>query len=356
MGETQRNSSQEKTDPAFQPSSVPNALYWPFLLDWSKVISLVFGGCCTNAWALERLLLASTSIGTTLTLFQMAFVALRGIPDFLRTRREFPFVTLKPRTVPIRQWGLQVLILWSMTLLNNLALGYDVPVPLMIVFRSGGLGISMFYGYFFLHRHYNRGQVFSIILATIGVILSTVSRPTRSGSAKPSSEAEASGPYAVGILLLTTSSLLTGYLGLLQERTYLRYGRCWQEGLFYTHLLALPLFLPFSKSVYSGITALRLYSASASSYFLSITLPLYLISQLACVSGVGMLTSRVSSVSTNLILTTRKAMSLIISVALLGSSWNLGMTIGSAMVFFGGVLYGIATQAAQKQISGSKHK
>lgn len=341
-------------DPACRPSSVPGAVHWPFLLDWSKVVSLVFGGCCTNAWALERLLLASTSIGTTLTLFQMAFVALRGIPDFVRTKKDFPFVTLKPRVVPIKRWGLQVLILWSMTLLNNLALGYNVPVPLMIVFRSGGLGVSMFYGYLFLQRRYNRGQVLSIIICTFGVILTTVSRPASGGRTNPTSED--SGPYAVGILFLTISSLLTGYLGLLQEKTYLRYGRCWQEGLFYTHLLALPLFLPFLRSIYFGITTLRLYSASSSSYLLSIALPVYLISQLACVSGVGMLTSRVSSVSTNLILTARKAVSLIISVVLLGSNWNIGMTVGSTMVFLGGIWYGMATQTGQKQASDSKRK
>jgi UDP-xylose/UDP-N-acetylglucosamine transporter B4 len=69
----------------------------------------------------------------------------------------------------------------------------------------------------------------AIIIATLGVIITTVSRPNNRGN-------QAQGPdsYTIGILLLTISSFLTGYLGLLQERTYLQYGRCWREGLFYT--------------------------------------------------------------------------------------------------------------------------
>jgi len=318
----------------------PSKLDLPLLLGWTKAIAFVFGGCCTNAWAMEQLLKASSSIGTTLTLFQMSFVACQGLLNHLDRKDSFPFLGLRPRTVPFRRWALQVIILWSMSLLNNLALSYHVPVSLMIVFRSGGLGVSMFFGYFFLGRHYNRGQVTAIVVATLGVILTTVSRPVKRGHAS-----QESSPYALGILLLILSSFLTGYLGMLQERTYLQYGRCWQEGLFYTNALALPLFLPFSNSIYTGIQALRNHSASTSSHLLTLTLPIYLLSQLGCVSGVGMLTSRVSSVSTNLILTARKALSLIISVALLGSSWSPGMSVGSGMVFLGGIWYGIATQS-----------
>jgi len=345
--EDRHGNTQKPESPLF-----PVGIDWPVLLDWSKVVSLVLGGCCSNAWALEQLLKASTSIGTTLTMFQMGFVAFQGLPSFLLISKGFPFLRFKPRTVPINQWGLQVVVLWTMSLLNNLALAYSVPVPLLIVFRSGGLGISMFFGRFFLGRHYNHGQVGAIILATLGVILTTVSRSTKGG--KEGNISEEAGSYVVGIVLLTISSILTGYLGLLQERTYSRYGRCWQEGLFYTHFLSLPLFLPFTKTIFNGIITLQQYSAKTSSHFLTLTLPVYLLSQLSCVSGVGMLTTRVSNVSTNLFLTARKALSLIISVVLMGSSWNLGMSIGSGMVFLGGIWYGVATQSGQVPVTKSK--
>jgi len=345
MGARAQNSPEAK---AVKEEKHP-ALSLPHLLGWSKVVSLVFGGCCTNAWAMEQLLQASTSIGTTLTFFQMSFVACQGLYNFIERKDQFPYLGLKPRVVPLRRWGLQVVILWSMSIMNNVALAYNVPVPLLIVFRSGGLGISMFFGFFFLNRHYNIGQVTAIIIATLGVIITTVSRPNNRGN-----EVQGSDSYTIGILLLTISSFLTGYLGLLQERTYLQYGRCWREGLFYTHTLALPLFLPLSKSIYSGIRALHKHSASTSSHFLTITLPIYLLSQLGCISGVGMLSSRVSSVSTNLMLTARKALSLIISVVLVGSSWSTGMSVGSGMVFAGGLWYAIATQSGPKSVSKLK--
>ena len=40
--------------------------------------------------------------------------------------------------------------------------------------------------------------------------------------------------YSLGIGMLTVSLLCTGLLGLLQERTYRKYGPCWREGVFYT--------------------------------------------------------------------------------------------------------------------------
>lgn len=48
---------------------------------------------------------------------------------------------------------------------------------------------------------------------------------------------------------------------------------------------------------------------------------------------------RVSSVSTNFVLTVRKAISLCLSVWLFKSSWNAGLALGAGMVFLGSVLY-----------------
>ena len=39
--------------------------------------------------------------------------------------------------------------------------------------------------------------------------------------------------YSVGIGMMVVSLLCTGILGMLQERTYRKYGPCWREGVFY---------------------------------------------------------------------------------------------------------------------------
>ena len=49
-----------------------------------------------------------------------------------------------------------------------------------------------------------------------------------------------------------------------------------------------------------------------------------------------------SSVSTNLVLTARKALSLVLSVWWFGSGWNRGLALGGSLVFAGSVLYSIS--------------
>lgn len=82
-----------------------------------------------------------------------------------------------------------------------------------------------------------------------------------------------------------------------------------------------------------------------------------LLSQLVCVSGVNQLSSvrrhfwivslvdncdtaqRVSSVSTQVVLTTRKAISLCFSVWWFGNGWNGQLGLGAGMVFVGSFWY-----------------
>ena len=43
--------------------------------------------------------------------------------------------------------------------------------------------------------------------------------------------------------------------------------------------------------------------------------------------------------STNLVLTARKAVSLCLSVILMGSPWNAGLILGATLVFAGSLIY-----------------
>ena len=72
----------------------------------------------------------------------------------------------------------------------------------------------------------------SVFIVTLGVILATTSRPMPSSSA--TADEDHFAEYTLGITMLTLSLFLTGMLGLLQERTYAKYGPCWREGVFYT--------------------------------------------------------------------------------------------------------------------------
>ena len=180
-----------------------------------KVFGLVFGGCCTydvssgclgsfwislldrNVWTYEELLLLNPRIGTltrypecwieklmilllpgsALTFSQMLFITLHSLPSFLSFSNYHTLPRLKPRQVPLGQWGLQVLVLTTGSLLNNWVFAYKVPLTVQIVFRSGsaywkitrpsrsscllGLAVSMLFGYLFLGKSYNRRQMVS---------------------------------------------------------------------------------------------------------------------------------------------------------------------------------------------------
>ena len=62
---------------------------------------------------------------------------------------------------------------------------------------------------------------------------------------------------------------------------------------------------------------------------------------------------RVSSVSTNLVLTTRKALSLCFSVWWFGNGWNAQLGVGAGMVFLGSLLYTAVTSRSTSSGGGA---
>ncbi|KZP21031.1 UAA transporter [Athelia psychrophila] len=303
------------------------------LVDYAFIFSLVFGGCCTNVWTYEELLNTNPRIGSALTFSQTLFIVVQTLPQFLISpSREVPYPRLKPRQVPVKRWMLQVMVHTGGSLLNNWAFAFNVPLAIQMVFRSAGLAISMLLGYIFMKKTYSATQIISVLLVTLGVTLSTLSRP-----ASPSKQSSDDfRQYIIGVSMLVTSSFLTGILGALQEQTYRKYGPCWREGVFYTHFLSLPIFLFLVSDIKSGFSALAVPSSRFVPY---LVLAGNLLTQLICVSGVNSLSSQVSSVSTNLVLTTRKAVSLCFSVWWFGNGWNKQLLLGASMVFTGSILF-----------------
>lgn len=84
----------------------------------------------------------------------MVFIAAHSLPVALGSDGR-----LKPRNVPLHKWALQVLCLTAMSLLNNWAFHYKVPVTVQIVFRSAGLLVSLLFNYFFNAKRYNGLQI-----------------------------------------------------------------------------------------------------------------------------------------------------------------------------------------------------
>jgi len=103
--------------------------------------------CCSRAdkgILIPSFFLEKKNAGSALTFSQMLFITAQSLPSFLIRAPGQWFPRLKSRQVPLRQWALQVLVLTAGSLLNNWAFAYDVPLTVLIVFRSAGVSPFVF--------------------------------------------------------------------------------------------------------------------------------------------------------------------------------------------------------------------
>jgi UDP-xylose/UDP-N-acetylglucosamine transporter B4 len=180
-----------------------------------------------------------------------------------------------------------------------------------------------------------------------------------------------SSEFTTGLVILLVAQSLSAYMGAYIEDTYSTYGASWTENLFYSHFLALPLFLPLWDTLSSqwarlaSTSALDLsaYKPYAGAAGLSVAdsivaqalsgaesvprgvlfLFLNACAQLACISGVNLLSAKSSAVTVTIVLNIRKLVSFILSTLIFGHELSPMMMLGSALVFGSGALYGWET-------------
>ncbi|KAI9352416.1 UAA transporter [Pilaira anomala] len=314
--------------------------------DLPMILSLIFGGCCSQL----------------ITFGQFVFVAVEGLRHQISWGKYGP--KLKPTVVPIFNWFILVTVFFIVSMLNNLALGYNISVPLHIIFRSGGLIVNMGLGALILKKRYSMDQVVAVIFVTAGVIWSTLDNASSHTSNSPESATE----FITGIILLTIAMVLSAGMGLYQEVTYKKYGKQWREGLFYTHFLALPFFLFFYKDLMNQVTTYNKSTLMPVSSILQeipvlgslatlvpesimivlnqfevrklwAFLFLNVVTQYVCIAGVNRMTSVATSLTLNLVLNLRKFTSLIISILYFSNDFGFGAKMGSGLVFLGTLIY-----------------
>ncbi|OZC07348.1 UAA transporter family protein [Onchocerca flexuosa] len=130
-----------------------------------------------------------------------------------------------------------VLIFFVVNVSNNLALQYDVSIPLFIIFRSGTLLANVLLGYCLRNRICSWGKLSSIVLVSIGIVLFTLADQF---SKHPIIEKDGKNTHPLsvlhsspGIFLLLLAALLSAYLGICQEDLYCKYGNHSQEAIFF---------------------------------------------------------------------------------------------------------------------------
>lgn len=347
--------------------------------DLSVILSLIFGGCCSNVYTLEVLIKDAPKSGEMITFGQFLLVAVEGLGHQVTWGKYG--VSLKKTAVPLSHWLLLVTLFFVVSLLNITALSYNISIPLHIIFRSGGLIVNMIIGIVFLGKRYSIGQMSGVMLVTVGVIWATLDNISGHTEDNSGSITE----FSIGIILLMIVILLSAVMGLFQEITYEKYGKHWREGLFYTHFLALPFFLFYSKRLLSqvyeynespimpvleildqipvlgSVTCLipdvlktMLYTVKVRklwAYFV-----LNIATQYVCITGVNRMTSVATSLTLTLILNLRKFVSLIISIVYFENEFGFGAKIGTVFVFLGTIIYTRAGIKLNQRSSAQKNQ
>lgn len=171
-----------------------------------------------------------------------------------------------------------------------------------------------------------------------------------------------------GLLILLAAQILSAYMGVYVQDTYATHGSHWRENLFYSHFLSLPLFLPLAGTLRRQYTALSatppLSLPNSLPVLKSANLPsgiayllLNSLTQLACITGVNLLSAQASAVTVTIVLNVRKLVSFVASTVLFGHSLSGTMCLGAGLVFGAGALYGWETSyriPRQKRAQGEK--
>ncbi|KAH9236182.1 hypothetical protein K456DRAFT_1864826 [Colletotrichum gloeosporioides 23] len=333
------------------------------------MLGLIFGGCCSNVYALEAIIKVEPSSGTLLTFVQFLFVAVTGyLSQFDRSRPPF---FLRQNKVPLRRWLINIVLFFSINVLNNHAFSYDISVPVHIILRSGGSITTMIAGSLY-GKKYSRIQIVAVILLTLGVITAAWSDSQSKSTTKSAGQSERPA-FGTGLIILFVAQVLSAIMGLYTEETYKKYGPQWKENLFYSHLLSLPLFLPFMPSLArqfqrlahspplslprlgqtSGFTLgeglqgglAKLHIPSQIAYLVTNVLTQY-----ACIRGVNLLAAVSSALTVTIVLNIRKLVSLLLSIWLFGNRLAAGTLIGAVIVFGAGGLYSLDSRAKTSRV------
>ncbi|KAF2210840.1 hypothetical protein CERZMDRAFT_44507 [Cercospora zeae-maydis SCOH1-5] len=330
--------------------------------------ALIFGGCCTNVFALESIVKVQPSSGLIITFLQFVFVTVFAYPSQFAPGARY---TLQAPKVPMRRWAFIACMFYGINMLNNWAFAYNISVPVHIILRSFGSVTTMIAGYL-RGKRYSPLQICSVVLLTFGVLVSAWADSESKGKEMSYKAWDSSAEYTQGLAILLLAQFLSAYMGAYTEDTYATYGASWTENLFYSHFLSLPLFLPLSGTLRdqyrklaatpnvdmgnsTAIRALQLHGPALSNVIHPLVTfaegtPLgvfYLVTnaltQLVCISGVNLLSAKSSAVTVTIVLNIRKLVSFILSTLIFGHSLDTKMIIGSTLVFGSGALYGWET-------------
>ncbi|XP_077066121.1 UDP-xylose and UDP-N-acetylglucosamine transporter [Siphateles boraxobius] len=318
--------------------------------------SLVFVGCCSNVVFLELLVRDFPGCGNIVTFAQFAFIALEGFIF------ETNFGRKKPQ-IPLSNYVIMVTMFFTVSVINNYALNFNIAMPLHMIFRSGSLIANMILGIVILKKRYSMSKYLSIALVSLGIFICTIMSAKQVSVDKGATEED--GVYAfmhwlLGIAMLTFALLMSARMGIFQETLYKKYGKHSKEALFYNHCLPLPGFLLLSTDIYkhavlfSQSSPVEIPVIGQSMPVMWFYLLMNVITQYVCIRGVFILTTECASLTVTLVVTLRKFLSLIISILYFRNPFTTWHWVGTAVVFLGTLLYTEVWSSVRVAMKGEK--
>ncbi|XP_077452777.1 UDP-xylose and UDP-N-acetylglucosamine transporter [Stigmatopora argus] len=304
-------------------------------------IILVFLGCCSNVVTLELLVREFPGSGNIVTFAQFVFIALEGF--IFETR----FGTKKP-VIAIKNYVIMVTMFFTVSVVNNYALNFNIAMPLHMIFRSGSLIANMILGIIILKKRYPPSKYLSIALVSAGIFICTIMSAKQVNMDNEGSEEQ--GFYVfmrwlIGIAMLTFALLMSARMGIFQETLYKKFGKHSKEALFYNHFLPLPGFLLLSTDIYnhcvhfSHSTPVLVPVIQMNVPIMWVYLFINVITQYVCIRGVFILTTECASLTVTLVVTLRKFLSLIFSILYFQNPFTPWHWVGTAVVFMGTLIY-----------------
>lgn len=321
-------------------------------------IILVFIGCCSNVVSLELLVRDFPGCGNIVTFAQFLFIALEGFIFETKFGRKKP-------AIPISNYVVMVTMFFTISVINNYALNFNIAMPLHMIFRSGSLIANMILGIIILKKRYSASKYLSIALVSAGIFICTIMSAKQ---VNVSSEGTADdGFYAfmrwlIGIAMLTFALLMSARMGIFQETLYKQYGKHSKEALFYNHCLPLPGFLLLATDIYnhsiyfSQSTPVLVPVVGITAPIMWIYLLINVITQYVCIRGVFILTTECASLTVTLVVTLRKFLSLIFSIIYFQNPFTAWHWVGTAVVFLGTLLYTEVWSSVQAVLRGADAK
>ncbi|KAL9080175.1 MAG: hypothetical protein Q9157_001020 [Trypethelium eluteriae] len=304
---------------------------------------------------------------------QFVFASLAAYP--FQNRPQTSNTPSEKPPVPVYKWGVVAAMFFSVNMLNNWAFAFNISVPVHIILRSFGSVTTMGAGYL-RGRRYSRIQLLSVVMLTLGVIQSAWADSESKGKSMKAAAAVSDGTtiFGMGLLVLLIAQLLSAFMGTYVQDVYAYHTAHWTENLFYSHFLGLPLFLPLAWTLTTQYLRLArtppLAEMPSTSRYMSSFSPAYdataasshggggllnavpgglamllvnAVTQLACISGVNLLSAKSSAVTVTIVLNIRKLVSFMLSIWLFGNPLSLKMLAGAVLVFGSGALYGWET-------------